>query len=244
MKATTIALLLLATTPALSTRTFAMNAVAARWLSSSRLTPSEAANVLYREATGAIVSDDELFEAEKHLRSDGPVSPNEYVLGEIFTRLLRRDRGRSASEIRVEPPLLHWLESRVTPGGIELRGESLQLAVAYEPASAVVRLRHRMIHHAWEECEGELCLSRSLVSPRSDVRYFWSDGAGAALPACGASSPTLVPEETHDVSCVFAARPRSSLRITYAAAGKIAVAPARASASAVVNNPLELRLFE
>lgn len=243
MKAATV-VLVSAVLVAASNPAIAMNAVAKRWLSSSRLTPSEAANVLYLEATGAIVSDDDLFEAEKHLRSDGPVSPNEYVLKEVFARLLQHERGDRARDVRIERPLLHWLESRVSPSGVELRGESLQLAVAYEPGEAIVRLRHRTLHHAWEDCGGALCLSTLLEPLRSDVRYLWTDTSGVALLPCDASPPALVPDETRDIACVFAARPRSSLRVTYAAAGAIAFAPPRAAASAVVNNPLELRLFD
>jgi len=242
VKAAVASLMLLAMSALAETSAGAMNAVAARWLSSSRLTPIEAAKVLYLEASGAAVSDEDLFEAEKHLRSDGPVSPNEYVLREVFTRLLRSELG--ASELRIERPLLHWLESRVSPRGVELRGESLQLAVLYEHRSAVVRLRHRTIHHQWENCGATLCLSTLPGLLRSEIRYLWANGAGGVSPGCRTAPPPLVPDDTNDLSCVFVAGPRSVLRITYAAAGKIALAPANAAASAVVNNPLELRLFD
>jgi len=147
-------------------------------------------------------------------------------------------------------------------------GESLQLAVTYGDATAVVRLRHRTLHHVWKECGGELCLSTLLEPLRSTVSYLWSANPGSALdagsplpPACdpppaGAVVPTmapftfrhvarqLLPDETRELSCVFVVRPKISLRVTYAAAGTVAFAPPRAAASAVVNNPLELRLFE
>jgi hypothetical protein len=169
--------------------------------------------------------------------------------------------------------MLHWLGWQESADGIEVRGESLQVAVVYPAADlAVVRLRHRTLHQAWTECGGELCLSILLTPLRSDVVYLWSLPLGASLeadsprslPACDPPpSPARVsdersagfavfrhlarqpsPDDTIRVSCAFRARRHASLRLRYAAAESLALAPARAAASAVVNNPLAIRLFE
>ena len=233
------------------------NLVARRWSMASRLTPFDAIGVLFREAIGEPVSSADLFEAQKHLRSDGPVSPSEYVLAELFERRLRRELGSTGDglRLRTERPVLHWLESRVIDGGIEIRGESLQLAVVHPAAgTAAVWLDHRTRHQEWTDCGGELCVVTILAPLRPDVSYLWSrecDPSPSTIPS--APSPghafrqalrQALPEETRRIRCVFRETLDASLRLTYLSGGSPAFAPPRAAASAIVNNPLVVRLSE
>lgn len=147
----------------------------ARWRSPSRLTPVEASVVLYRHAEGRRVRAEDLLEAEKHFRTDGPVSPAQYVLTEVLTRLLgARFHGEDA-RLRVLPPVLHWLESAETTQGVRLRGETVQVAVLNSPPRrAVTVLYHHTIHQQWTICGADVCVSNVGSPLRRQVGYSMS----------------------------------------------------------------------
>lgn len=155
------------------------------WDASSRLTPTEASEVLVREANGEAVGESELFEAEKYLRTDGGVLLGAYVVTETLTRLLRQRLHGGAGDVRVRtfPPVLQWLESRRTSDSVTLRGECLQLAVLNRgPDVAVTVLRHQTIFQDWRLCGATPCFTPVTDPLRPRVAYV------LALPNSGVSA--------------------------------------------------------
>jgi hypothetical protein len=251
----------------------AMNAIIERWRQPSRLTPFEAVRVLELDARGAPVRTEDLFEAEKHLRTDGSVSPSEYVLTELYGRLVRRELGLTSDDpsIRVERPILHWVASRSSDGGLELRGQSVQLALQRVSSNrTIVRLRERTIEESWNHCGAELCVTATRAAHPIGRRYVWAAVPGnrsstrAVVPSCEASDPPrkdldlfidrpgipdpvareISRDDTARTACVFDDRSLGAVRISYLMEGTLAVPPMRAAAGALVNNPMEIRLFE
>ncbi|MBI2962676.1 MAG: hypothetical protein HYY35_02885 [Deltaproteobacteria bacterium] len=146
--------------------------IAARWRSASRLTPAEAASVLHRHAEGGEVRAEDVFEAEKHLRTDGPVSPAEYVLSDLLARRLAARAGDAGTRPRVLPPVLHWLDWTETARGVRLRGETVQVAVLGSSArGAVTVLYRRTLHQDWSMCGAELCVTTVAAPVRRDAGY-------------------------------------------------------------------------
>jgi hypothetical protein len=254
-------------------RADAMNAIIERWRQPSRLTPLEAVRVLELDARGAVVRMEDLFEAEKHLRTDGSVSPGEYVLTELYGRLLRRELGLTSDDpsLRVEPPILHWVESRSSNGGLELRGESVQLAVQRVSSNrSIVQLRERTIEESWNHCGGELCVTATRAAYPMVRRYVWAavrDSRSRPRSVAPRCEPSVSPrkdldlfidalgladsfareiarDDTARTACVFDDRSVGAVRLSYLTQGTLATPPMRAAAGALVNNPTEVRVFD
>ncbi len=157
--------------------------IAARWRSPSRLTPSEASSVLYRRAEGQAVRAEDLLEAEKHFRTDGPVSPAEYVLTDVLRRRLAARVRDEPVRLRVLPPVLHWLESTETVRGIRVRGETVQVAVlSSPPGRATTVLRHETIHQEWTTCGADVCVAAIATPVRRQVGYsMWGPRTAAEV---------------------------------------------------------------
>ena len=154
--------------------------VSARWTSTSRMTPAEASLALARHDDGQFIPVRDLFEAQKYLRTDGPISMAPHVLREGFRRRLAGLVESPPESSAILPPLLHWLEWRSTEHGIELRGESVQVAVIdVSPGRVIAVLDHQTIHQEWGLCKDEVCVRQvegplrsgevaySLVIPRA-----------------------------------------------------------------------------
>jgi hypothetical protein len=229
------------------------SSLARRWSAPSRLMPRQAAEILRLEATGEPVAAESLFEAEKLLRSDGPVSPSDYVLTALYERLLKDELGPpgDGGERRVLPPVLHWMAPTILPDAIELEGESVQLALEKTGHGGfLLMVRHRTIHQVWSECGAGLCV-RSVETPRpAEARYEWSVTPGATIFPCETAAAATLRRaaretvgESYRVACAEPgpAQP-ASLRFRYARGDAVSTAPRRASASAVVNNPTRVVL--
>lgn len=166
--------------------------VARRWTSPSRLTLREASQVFYRQAEGQPVATEALFEAEKFLRTDGGVSPSGYLLTGVRKRLLTDRIHDRSIRVRVLPPVLHWLESRETPSGVRLRGETVELVVLEaDPGLAATLLYHRTIVQGWRSCGGTLCVAENDSPLREEVSYALSLPEGTVRFGSAASSPLL-----------------------------------------------------
>ena len=165
--------------------------IASLWNTPSRFTAAEAAVVLRRDAEGDAVSQRDLFEAKKYLRTDGGVSASSYVVTDVLTRLLAdRVSGGFHTRVRTLPPILHWLETAIAPDVLRLRGETVQIAVLQsEPDRAATVLYHQTGVEEWRLCGGEPCVTHVRAPLRSDASYqlsvpsfstsfddgFWSD---------------------------------------------------------------------
>ena len=174
--------------------------IAGAWSSASRLSAAEASHILLRQAEGELVSARELFEAEKHLRSDGGVSASPLVLSDMLTRLLARRVHAAGSGLRIRtlPPVLHWLEtSNEDQDRLRLRGESLQVAVLNsEPDVAVTVLFHRTTFQDWRLCAGAPCFTSVRTPLRSRVAYLLTTRDSAAPSDARASQLLLATELT------------------------------------------------
>lgn len=240
-------------------RPIAGSSLLARWMATSRVTPSEAARTLAVEDEET-VRPNALFEARKHLRSDGRLSMAEHVLRESFRARLGMLLGAEPPAASMPPPMLHWLEWRPTPDGLELTGESAQaVRVSGDGDRSVVVFDHRSIHEVWTECDIDLCVRRlPSPPPAGDEAYRLVLPRGQDAPVC-APVPSTVQAADEDADVfVWEASPWQreaplrrivcELRGRRAAAGsrwelfrdgRLARPPA-AAPSSVGNNPLEL----
>jgi hypothetical protein len=165
------------------------------WNMPSRLTPAEACEVLRREADGGTIAPQELFEAEKYLRTDGGVSLSHYVVTEVLKRfLVRRVHDRSgAVRVRTFPPVLQWLEASAGSNRLRLRGESVQVAVLNSRANyAATVLYHQTILQDWSLCEGVLSLTRVAGPLRENAVYELSAPTVSAIPGEARSSDLVL----------------------------------------------------
>jgi len=186
------------------------------WSSASRLSAAEASRVLVRQAEGEPVPALELFEAEKHLRSDGGVSTSPLVLSDMLTRLLARRAQAAGADLRIRtlPPVLHWLEATNEPGRLQLRGESLQLAVLnWQPDVAVTVLFHRTVFQDWRLCAGAPCFTAVKTPLRSRVTYLLAAGDFTSPSEARASELLLATELTGWLRNARAARVRRGLAL-------------------------------
>ncbi len=164
-----------------------------RWNSPSRLTPDQAAEVFLRASDGQSVSAPDLFEAEKYLRTDGPVSPAAPVVTDAFRRLLAI-RLEGSPEIRVTalPPVLHWLESTFTFNSVRLKGETVQAAILRsDPNLAATVLQQRTILQEWKLCGVDPCFT-PMTPQRSAITHELSVPLDTTTPAEARSSELIL----------------------------------------------------
>jgi len=169
------------------------------WTATSRLNAHDASQVLLAHTDGKPVLPSDLFEAEKHLRTDGGISASELVLADMLTRMLA-SRARQAGndlQIRVLPPVLHWLQGTRRSEDVEVRGETVQLAVLSRGNdTALTVLLHRTLYQDWRLCDGAPCFTPVKSPLRTSVSYVLTAGESAAPADAGASSLLLASELT------------------------------------------------
>jgi hypothetical protein len=169
------------------------------WTAPSRLSTRDASRVLLAEAAGEAVAAADLFEAEKHLRTDGGISASELILDDMLARLLAR-RARQAGaglRVRVLPPVLHWLQGTRRSAELEVRGETVQLAVLSLPDDAALTvLLHRTLCRDWRLCDGAPCFTLVKSPLRRAVSYVLTTGEPAAPTDVRASTLLLASELT------------------------------------------------
>ncbi len=245
----------------------AVRSIRDRWTTPSRMTPRDAAAVLARRASGDWIAAAELFEAEKHLRTDGPLSVAPFVLREGLRR--RLPRVETVDERPVEwtlpPPVLHWLAVRRTERGLELRGESVEVAATAVSADrALVVVERSTIRQDWSVCEEGLCYW-DLEAPTPDAEPVLSlvpdrrirgseircDGAGLDSPHRERLASAVVELRFADqspadgtprriVCSVPLQRGGTAIRVAYSIADRLARPPSDVAPSAVLHNPTRL----
>lgn len=249
--------------------------VAERWVSPSRMTPADAADALSRHAEEEFVPANELFEAQKYLRTDGPISMSPHVLRETFRRRLATltESQAGVHSWTVLPPLLHWLEWRPKGDGLELRGESVQVAVDSSARTIVAVIDHQTIHQEWTHCEDGLCVWQVEAPLWPEVSY----SLAVPRPAHGIGGPNVPPATICDpepsgigplatelpllvdlrhtakgvaggayrrIVCSLAMPWKGRLHVSYFVAGRLPHVPLAAAQSAVINNPSEVILAD
>jgi len=171
--------------------------IEAAWRTPSRVSSAQASQILLAQVEGEPVAAADLFEAEKHLRTDGGISPSSLVLRDMMTRLLARRAEPAGRELRIRalPPVLHWLESINEPGVLRLRGETVQVGVLNSPPDAAVTvLFHRTLYQEWRLCAGAPCVTAVKMPLRSRVAYLLA-ARDSAVPASARASELLLATE-------------------------------------------------
>lgn len=153
--------------------------IVTRWNSPSTLTPEQASDVLYREATGQTVSPAQLFEARKYLRTDRSASLGAQVMAGALERLLRFQTSELGGEVRIRvlPPVLQWLQTTTMTDAngnpnVQLRGETVEAGVLNaDPNLAATTLFHFTLNETWKYCGSTPCLVPLPGAVRSSVSY-------------------------------------------------------------------------
>lgn len=173
--------------------------IATRWSLPSSLTQDQAVEVLYREASGQAVSPSSLFEARKHLRTDGGVSFGGGVTASVVQKLLQaRFAGDNAVRVRALPPILQWGDSTsyLDANGVQairIRGESLVAATLNsDPNLAATALFHFSVNEDWRACGSSNCLTPLSGTLHSNVDYQLAVPLKTVVPGEARSSELIL----------------------------------------------------